>query len=161
MLQYDDLLGKPHEMGKADCFSLFRDFYRINYGIEIPNIARPLDWSSDKIDIIGNVYERLGFEKVYDWSIKKLRPGDVLCMAIGTSVPNHLAIYIGGNELLHHLSGQFSKTDPMREFWRGSTCYVCRHPAVPYEEPEKRDVSIMELYRERYKVKAENETQEG
>lgn len=161
MLNYDDLLGKPHKMGTNDCFSLFRDFFKTNYDIDIPNIARPTDWSSDKIDIIGHVYEQLGFEKVYDWSLKKLRPGDVLCMAIGAAVPNHLAIYIGDNQLLHHLAGQLSAVAPMREFWRSSTCYVCRHKDVPYVEPEKHDISIMELNRGRYKVQVEEASQEG
>ncbi len=156
MLEYQELLGHPHKMGVRDCFSLFRDFYRINYDIDIPNIARPNNWSSDEIDIIGNVYERLGFEKVYDWSIKKLQPGDVLCMAVGSSVPNHLAIYAGNNTVVHHLAGQFSTDVPMREFFRGSTCYVCRHNDVVYEEPPKQDISIMELNRERYQVQAES-----
>ena len=155
MLEYGELLGKPHIMGTNDCFSLFRDFFKTNYNIDIPNIARPTDWSSDKLDIIGGVYEKIGFDKVYDWSLKKLRPGDVLCMAIGTSTPNHLAVYVGDNKLAHHLSGQLSTEGPMREFWRASICYVCRHKDVPYAEPEKNDISIMELNSGRYKVQTQ------
>ena len=136
-------------MGEVDCFSIFRDIYRENFGIEIRDYARPHDWNSDRFDIIEAAYEREGFVKLYDWSLKDLLPGDVLCMAIGRSQANHFAVYVGDNTIAHHVHGQLSRTDPMREFWRRSTVYVLRHPLVPDTRPERGVVTIQELNDER------------
>lgn len=160
-LEYGELLGHDHVMGKQDCFTLFRNFYKINYDIEIPKFAIPRDWSADDMDILGASYESVGFELVQDWTIKTLHPGDVLCIAIGTSKPNHFAIYLGDNQIIHHLITQLSEVAPLRDFWIKTTCYVIRHPLVEYVEEQKPTVDLMELVRERYRVKADTPSSEG
>lgn len=150
MIEYNDLLGRQFELSRFDCFTMVSDFYLKNYGISITNYARPKDWSSDDIDIIGQSYPREGFSKVQDWSIATLQPGDLLAMAIGSSKANHLAIYIGQNKIVHHLMYQLSREEILRDFWRKSVCYVLRHNDVSYEEPEKPTTTIEELLNARY-----------
>lgn len=75
-------------------------------------------------------------------------------MAIGASSANHLAVYVGDNLLAHHLFGQLSRAEPMREFWRRSTVYVLRHPAVPDLRPELTPVTIQDLVDARNRIDA-------
>ncbi len=154
-MQYEEVLGRPFELGRGDCFENVRNLYRINFGIEITPYARPKDWDADKIDIIGRTYEREGFSKLDDWSLSNLNPGDLLCMAIGTAKANHMAVYVGNNEIVHHKINSFSNVETLRDFWRKSICYVLRHKDVPIVTVKKQDVSIMELLDARNRLEPE------
>lgn len=151
-LRFGHLLGRPYEPGREHCYSLVRDFFRDNFGLELTNYAVPHDWDSDVLDLIGLIHEREGFEKVHDWTLINLRPADVLCVAVQSGHPNHFMINVGSNQLLHHPLMKASTVDPMRSFWRMATCYVLRHPSVPDLTPVKEPVSIKELVDARYRV---------
>lgn len=152
-LKYDHLVGRPFTgIGRDDCLKLFRDFYRENFGIEIRDYARPHDWSSDQLDLMRLCYEREGFEQITDWKVKELRPADVLCVAIGEANPNHFAIFIDGDTILHHLYGKMSRVEPFRDFWRRQTCFILRHPDVPDLRPTYPDTTLQELLRARNSV---------
>ena len=145
-LKYEHLVGRPFTgIGNDDCLKLFRDFFIDNFDLTIRDYARPSDWSSDKLDLMRLCYEREGFEMITDWSIKDLRPADVLCVAIGESNPNHFAIFVGDNTIVHHLYGKMSRAEPLRDFWRNQTCYVLRHPSVPDLRPVYPDVQLGDL----------------
>lgn len=145
-LKYDHLEGRPFTgIGNDDCLKLFRDFFKDNFDISIRDYARPHDWSSDKLDLMGRCYEREGFEKITDWKLKDLRPADVLCLAIGESNPNHFAVYVGDDVILHHLYGKMSRAEQMRDFWRNHTCYILRHRSVPDLRPVYPEVLLSDL----------------
>jgi cell wall-associated NlpC family hydrolase len=153
-LVYQHLIGRSFLWGVRDCLGLLIELYRESFGIEITNYARPTDWSSDNESLIRKLYEREGFQMITDWRAKDLRPGDVLCMAIGESEPNHLAIYVGDNKIAHHLYGRLSSEEPFRDFYRNSTCFIIRHPDVPDLRPVHPDTDIRSLLRDRYRVEA-------
>lgn len=159
MLEYEHLAGKQFEMGRQDCFRLAIDFFRDNYGIEITNYARPSDWSADTLDLMALLHERERFHKLEGWTLKTLRPGDVLCMAIGSRNANHFAIYVGENKIIHHIAHRMSEVETLRDFWRGCTCYVLRHEDVPYTEVVKPSVQLQEIINARYSVKASQEAE--
>jgi cell wall-associated NlpC family hydrolase len=144
-LKYEHLIDRPFVWGYSDCLSLFRDFYEQNFGISITNYARPTNWSSDKIDLMRLCYEREGFEMITEWKLKDLRPGDVLCMAIGEQNANHFAIYLGNDQLVHHLYGRTSTLETLRGFYRNAICFILRHPDVPDLTPVYPDVDIRSL----------------
>lgn len=144
-LKYEHLVDRPFVWGHNDCLSLFRDFYSENFGITITNYARPTNWSSDKIDLMRLCYEREGFDMITEWKLKDLRPGDVLCMAIGERNANHFAVYLGNDQLVHHLYGRTSTLETFRGFYRNSICFVLRHPDVPDLTPVYPDVDIRSL----------------
>lgn len=151
-LNYEHLLGRPHLMGVVDCFSLGRELFVENFGIEIPNYARPADWRAGNIDLPRLLYEQNGFQMYTDWKREDLRPGDVLLMTIGDTAANHFAYYVGENTIIHHLFGRLSCAEPFRDFWRNSVCYMLRHPAVPDLRPVLPDTDIGSLLRARYKL---------
>ncbi|SKB62222.1 NlpC/P60 family protein [Sphingopyxis flava] len=145
-----DYEGIPFRMGSNDCLGLFRKYYAEEFGISITDYARPNDWESSTIDLIRACYEREGFEMITSWKPKDLRPGDVLCMAIGEGNANHMAIFVGEGKILHHPANRLSVCEEYRDFWRNLTCYVLRHPDVPDLRPTYPDVTIEELLRARY-----------
>ncbi len=151
-VQYEHLVGRPFLWGVRDCFQLVRDFFADNFGMLITNYARPTNWRSDEMDLMRACYEREGFEMMTNWKAKDLRPGDVLCMAIGESTGNHFAVFVGDNTICHHLYGRLSTAEPMRDFWRNSVCYALRHPDVPDLRPELVDIDIGSLLSARYNL---------
>lgn len=156
-LKYEHLVGREFEVNRSDCFTLFRDLYKENFGIEIKDYSRPIDWNADKLDLLRLCPPREGFEIISDWRISDLRPGDVLCLAVGSSNANHFAIYVGDNKIIHHLNGRRSTEETLRDFWRMATCYVLRHPSVPDLRPHLPNTTIEELLRDRYRLQAEEE----
>lgn len=154
-LSYEQHLGRDYVDGRVHCYQLVRDTYRDSFGIELRDYAIPSNWNSDELDLIGMIHEREGFEKLPDWSVKTLRPGDILCIAVGRSNPNHLLIYVGANKLIHHPLNQLSREEPWHNCWQMTACYVLRHPAVPDLTPVLPNKTIQELLRERYSPQAE------
>ena len=159
-MQYEHLIGRQFDFGTHDCIDLVRCFYRDNFGIEIENIARPSGWDADKIDIIRLSYESQGFEMLPHWRVKNLRPGDLLAMAIRSGNPNHLAVYLGENEILHHRTGRMSEVEVLRDTYCHLTSFVLRHPAVPDYSVQQPDVKIEDLLRARYQLKADEVLQD-
>ena len=150
-LKYDNLLGFAWEMNERDCFTLTREFFKQNFDIDIPDVARPNNWSSDNLDLIGLIHSKAGFTKVTEmWD--DLRPGDVLACSVQSSNPNHLAIYIGNNELLHHRLGVNSSVETLRPFWRMTTGYILRHPDVPDLRPVLPDANLEDLISARFRL---------
>lgn len=149
-MKYDHLLGRSFVHGARDCFSVCIEFFRDNFGIEITDYARPQDWSADNVDLIRTLHEREGFKTITDWKAADLRPADVLALAIGESNPNHLALYVGDNTMIHHLAGRFSTAEPYRDFWRNSTCFILRHPSVPDLRPVHQNTDIGSILRARH-----------
>lgn len=140
--------GKPFHLGVQDCFTLVRDFYLFNFGIEMPDISRPNDWDASKDDIIGKSYEACGFEKLDVDETWPPLPADILACVVGGSTPNHLVVYMGHNEILHHKYGVMSSRETMRPAWKRYTSYILRHPLVPNLSPVKPTMTLKEAYDE-------------
>lgn len=146
--EIEPLLSKPFDLGEQDCFTLVQDFFKLNFGIDMPNFARPNDWDPAKDDLINKWYHKTGFVRLdadEDWPP---RPADVLVCTVGGSVPNHLVVFLGGNEILHHKINMFSDKEMMRPAWKRYTSYILRHPDVPNLTEKKPTLDLMEAYRE-------------
>lgn len=142
------LEGKPFELGKQDCYELVRGFYRLNFSIDLPKYARPNDWNPEKDNMIENLHAHAGFTKLDVDENWPPHPADLLACTVGGSVPNHLVVFMGKNEILHHKAGQFSSKELMRPAWRRYCSYILRHPEVPDLSPQKETMDLMEAYRE-------------
>lgn len=140
------LEGKPFNLGVQDCFTLTRDFFRDNFGIEMPDISRPHDWDADKDNLIDKWYHLTGFKKLDVEENWPPRPADVLVCTVGGSVPNHLVVFLGGNEIIHHKMGMMSSRETMRPAWKRYTSYILRHPDIPDMSPSKPTLTIEEVY---------------
>tara|TARA_R110002167_G_scaffold9443_5_gene43011 strand:- start:943 stop:1695 length:753 start_codon:yes stop_codon:yes gene_type:complete len=96
-------VGRSFLSGSRDCWSLLRDIYRMELGIDtLPNLPRDDDWFRGKNpkDLLSRQnIEDSGFERI---SAEELRPWDIVLGTIGSKVTNHCGIYLGGNIILHH-----------------------------------------------------------
>jgi cell wall-associated NlpC family hydrolase len=132
-LSYEHLLGKSFELGKQDCFTLFRDFYRDNFQIELPNYARPENFWEVGMDIYLTKAAKNGF-RILDCHPTEYQAGDVVLMAIHSTHANHAGILLEDGSLIHHLFGRLSTKEPYRGVYRNTTIAVCRHKDVVIEE---------------------------
>jgi proteasome lid subunit RPN8/RPN11 len=98
---------------KGDCYALVRDWYRQERGIELPEYPRSDGWWEKGGDMYAELFKDAGFEETSD----EPKPGDIAFMAIGATVENHAAVYVGDGMILHHLHGRFSRTEPAGR-WR-------------------------------------------
>lgn len=159
-LNLEGLEHRQFVWGESDCFSLVRDFYKQNFSIEIRDYARPSNWQADVLNLILAGFQKEGFEKLTTWKLDDLRPGDVMCMCVGESNPNHFGVYTGNNEFIHHLSGNMSSVSPLKGHWLHHTSFLLRHPDVPDLRPNTKDITIQELLRARYPDQAGSSPQE-
>ena len=111
---FEPLLGREFIHGQTDCYTLFRDFYRLS-GKEFPNFERDDYWWEDGFNLYMDHMEEQGFERLTD--VKELQVGDVILIQVGSDVPNHAAIYIGDQMVLHHSPRRLSKRDLYDGYW--------------------------------------------
>lgn len=128
-----DYAGRTFLMGERDCYSLLRDYYQTEFGIELPNYARPDEFWAEGLDLYSRLYAKNGFEPIsvlpHEW-----RKGDVVLMAVLSEVPNHVGVITEDRELLHHMFGRLSVAESYKGIWRNSTVGVFRHKDVPAQD---------------------------
>lgn len=109
------LVGREFAWGTADCYTLVRDWYRITYGVVLPDWPHePLFWERGESPFLDH-YAEAGFWPV---QIQDIVPGDVVLMKVASDVPNHCAVYLGGGHILHHLMHRRSCVEPLSPWLR-------------------------------------------
>jgi len=136
------LVGRPFQHGVLDCYTLVRDYYQRELGIELPNYEREDGWWDKGQDLYADNFAAAGFEPV---SGDDLRQGDLIVMQVRSPVANHAGVYLADGVLktepdlhpvpgaiLHHLYGRDSKRDPFGGYWREAARFYMRHKDSPY-----------------------------
>lgn len=121
------LFGRPYSHGVFDCFSFIRDYYSRIYQIEINDYPREEEWWTKGQNLYLDFYHSEGFAQI---SLSEAKPGDAFLLAIDSKVPNHGAIYIGGNEIAHHLYRRISSRDVLGKFYRDRIAMTLRHRSL-------------------------------
>lgn len=116
------LIGRQFQHGVLDCFSLIRDWYAQERGITLPDFERRDDWWHKGQNLYLENFSRAGFVVA-----ETPQHGDVLLMQIGSPVPNHGAIWLEGDMILHHLQGRLSSRDVWGGYYRKNTVKILRH----------------------------------
>lgn len=117
------LIGRDFDHGRMDCYTLYRDFYRLA-GCELPNFERDDYWWEDGLNLYLDNIEKHGFERVADEH--DLQIGDVILIQVGANVPNHASIYVGNQTVLHHAPKRLSKRDLYDGYWLKHTHSIWR-----------------------------------
>jgi len=117
------LLGREFEHGKTDCLTIVRDAYMLA-GIDLPDYEREDDWWHNGQNLYLDLLPQNGFERV---DAEDLQEGDVILVCLGSETPNHAAIYVGNQHILHHCPDRLSKRDLYGGFWRNYTHSIWRH----------------------------------
>lgn len=122
------LLGREFAHGVLDCYSLVRDWYRLERGIVLPDFARSDYWWEDgKSSLYVDNYESAGFANL--GPDVEPESGDVLLMQIRSKngVPNHAGVYLGDGVFIHHMYGQLSGRTVWGGMWARSLRAVLRY----------------------------------
>lgn len=93
------LLGRGFIHGIQDCYSLIKDYYKSELNIELNEFPRSWQWWNNGQDLYSLNVESEGFIRVYEPEI-----GDMIFMQIRSKVPNHGAVYVGNDLIMHHIT---------------------------------------------------------
>lgn len=118
------LVGREFHHGTLDCYTLIRDYYGVQLGIELPDFPRNDAWWERGETLYRDGFEAAGFVAVDG----DPQAHDVLLMQVATrGVENHGAVFIGDGTILHHLYGRLSGHDVWGGYWQQHTTLVLRH----------------------------------
>lgn len=118
------LKGRMWCHGVLDCYSLIRDWYKQERNIDLPNFSRRDDWWHKGENLYVENFAKAGFVRFTDGLP---RHGDVLLMQVLSNVPNHGAVFLEGNTILHHLHGRLSCEEVFGGYYRKHTTHILRH----------------------------------
>lgn len=100
-----DLVGRPFRHGVTDCYSLVRDWWRVERGVILPDYPRNWEWWRDDVRGTKNLYTSYfadaGF---YEIDSSRVLPGDCFLAAVRSEVPNHAGVFLDAGLCLHHPS---------------------------------------------------------
>lgn len=130
-------VGIDFNHGTTDCYGLVRRVYAEVFQINLRDYSRPDNWwDHEGYNLYMDNFQKEGFEilelPMNDWEI-----GDLILMAIQSTVPCHAAIYIGNGKILHHFYGRKSSIENYCRIWKNTTVAVIRHRELKFEKPEE------------------------
>lgn len=126
------LIGRPWSLGSYDCWGLIMSFHKL-HGIELNDFRKPYEWWKEGEDLYAENWQAEGFEEVYG----PPRFGDMIIFQLQSPVWNHAGIYVGNNEIIHHLQGRLSSVDLYSGWYEEKTVLVCRHKDLKHGIIEK------------------------
>lgn len=118
------LLGRVWCHGVLDCYALIRDWYRQERGVTLPDFARVDEWWHKGGNLYVENFEKAGFIRIID---EKPKHGDVLLMQVLANVPNHGAIYLDGDLIMHHLFNRLSCREVFGGYYKKHCTHILRY----------------------------------
>ena len=119
------LVGRPFVHAITDCYALLIDYYKQELKLDIIDFDRRSEWWAKGDNLYLENYEKAGFVRVDD-----LQKHDIILMQVASQVPNHCAIYLGDNIILHHVMGKASSRDVYGGYWKKITSLIVRHKSL-------------------------------
>lgn len=116
------LVGRVFSHGVLDCYAIIRDWYAQQRGVQLPDFDRRDGWWERGENLYLDNFGKAGFEVC-----KELHEGAVLLLQIASPVPNHAAIYLGDDMILHHVQGRLSSRDTWGGYWRKNCTHILKY----------------------------------
>lgn len=121
------LIGREFAHGVLDCLTLIQDWYRTELGITLKDYPREDEWWLKGKDYYRERFADCGFVTAPSGGLK---PHDVIFMQVAAPVPNHGAVYLGDDQIIHHVMHRLSSRDVYGGWWRKITTGVVRHRSL-------------------------------
>lgn len=116
-LPISPLKGRKFLWGVFHCWSLYRDWLRLNHDITIPNFPCERTFIDDDHNIFLDNCERAGLRNLGKIDMSELRYGDMLVGHIKGNYPNHCGVFEGGDTFLHHPPDAASGDANLLRWW--------------------------------------------
>ena len=117
-------VGREFVFGLVDCYSLCRDWYEREFGLSLRDYDRRDQFWERGENLYLDNFANEGFREV---PVAELQRGDAILMQIESPLPNHAAIYLGDQMILHHAQGRLSSRDLYGSYYVRSTAKALRH----------------------------------
>jgi len=118
-------VGRHFVHGITDCYAIWRDYYKRELGIEMIDYPRDVEWWNKGDNLYLDNYQAAGFVEVDSPQLH-----DIILMQVASQVPNHCAVYVADNVILHHVFGKASSRDVYGGYWRKITSKILRHQSL-------------------------------
>lgn len=102
------LVGRKFRHGVSDCYSLIKDYYEINKGIELPEFPRDWEWWEKGQNLFLEGFPKAGFVRIDE---SEARPGDVWLAQIHTETVCHGGILLEDDLILHQICSRRAVDD--------------------------------------------------
>lgn len=108
------LRGREFIFGRQDCYTLVRDFYSREMGIELPDFERKDKFWERGENLYMDNFRDAGFQEIAEPSQK----GDLILMAIRSDIVNHAGVWLGEKDaMLHHPYEHLSERVVFGGYW--------------------------------------------
>ena len=117
-------VGREFSHGIVDCYSLVRDFYKREFGLQLNDYNRRDQWWEKGENMYLDNFSKEGFLSV---DLSNVSYGDLFLMQLESPVPNHAGIYLDNGIVLHHVQGRLSSRDVYGGYYQKVTAKVLKH----------------------------------
>ena len=117
-------VGREFVFGIVDCYSLCRDWYKREMGLDLKDYDRRDQFWLRGESLYMDNFANEGFHRIL---IDELQYGDAILMQLESPLPNHAAIYLGDLLILHHVQKRLSSRDLYGGYYLKSTACALRH----------------------------------
>lgn len=119
--------SKLYTPGDQDCYGTFREAFMALTGEILPDFARPHGWwNVPDLNLIQAYFEQAGFEDT-GLTVNGAQPLSVLLFAVASSKINHVGLYLGNGNFLHHPYQKLSIIEPLSGAWKSRCVGVLQH----------------------------------
>jgi len=121
------LTGRPFIWGHYDCFGLVRDYFRQEKGVYINDYDRDENFEQTKDVRIWDNFEKEGFLKLP--GLGAIKNDDVIIFNTN-AMPQHLGIFVGNTQIMHHPLNAISRLDRFNANWQKRAKVIVRHKSL-------------------------------
>ncbi len=124
------LVGRSYAFGAYDCYSLIRDYYAWELGIELPDFPRGDKAANQGAGMYVQGFASAGFREI---APSDARANDVVLVQIGRAGPaNHGGVLLDGGLILHHALNRLSAREVFGGYWRKHAVLWLRHRSLDH-----------------------------
>jgi proteasome lid subunit RPN8/RPN11/uncharacterized protein (UPF0248 family) len=113
----------PFVLGFNDCYGLVRSYFRLNKNIYLPDYDRDESYSHEEEGILLNNFDKEGFKEI---SISDIKIGDVIVFKTDKALPQHGAVLVEPQIILHHPRNALSRREMLTDRWLSRVSLVLR-----------------------------------